>query len=232
MMGTHDKQHELDAVFATLAHEARRHILAVVWFRGGAMSAGEIAGHFAHSWPTTSRHLRVLEQAGLLEFEKQGRTRLYRLSHARLQIVHGWLRWFRQGPPVEEVPAATAAPPEVILRNIALAYPEAREEVSSGERVILVRKRPFLVLRTETGRWELTAKLPCSREAALRLPFAEQVRYRLGQSEWVVARFGPGDEPPLELLWEWIDESYRSVAPKQLLADIPGPPAGPQKQPG
>jgi DNA-binding transcriptional ArsR family regulator len=232
MPDPHEKKSELDAVFAALAHEARRHILLVVWFRGGAMSAGDIAARFAHSWPTTSRHLRILEQAGLLEFEKQGRSRLYRLSHARLQVVHDWLRWFRQSPPPEGEPPVSAAPPETVLRNIALAYPEAREEVSSGERVILVRNRPFMLLRAEAGGLTLSARLPNTRAVALELPFAEPVRYRLGKSDWVVARFGPGDEPPLELLWEWIDESYRSVAPKRLLADIPGPPGGPRRQPG
>jgi DNA-binding transcriptional ArsR family regulator len=227
-----DRQRELDAVLAALAHEARRHILLVVWFRGGAMSAGDIAARFAHSWPTTSRHLRVLEQAGLLEFEKQGRTRLYRLSDARLQVLHDWLRWFRQSPPPEEEPTMSVAPPETVLRNIALAYPEAREEVSSAKRVILVRNRPFLLLRADAGGLALSARLPHAREVALQLPFAVPVRYRLGKSDWVAARFGPGDDLPLELLWEWIDESYRSVAPKRLLADIPGPPGGPQRQPG
>jgi len=48
---------ELDAALTALAHESRRHILLVVWFRGGAMSAGEIAARFSCTWPTTSRHL-------------------------------------------------------------------------------------------------------------------------------------------------------------------------------
>ena len=117
------------------------------------------------------------------------------------------------------------------MRNIALAYPEAREAVAPGERVILVRNRPFLLLRGEGGQWGLSARLPQSREV-LRLPFAEPVRYRLGKSDWVAARFGPTDEAPLELLWEWIDESYRATAPKRLLADIPGPPGGPPRLPG
>ncbi len=89
----------------------------------------------------------------------------------------------------------------------------------------------LLLLRTATGRWGLTANLPHSREAALQLPFAEAVRYRLGKSDWVAAHFGPEDEAPLELLWEWIDESYRSVAPKRLLAHVAGPPGTPQRRP-
>jgi DNA-binding transcriptional ArsR family regulator len=89
---------ELETVFAALAHPARRQVLLVVWFRGGAMSAGEIAGRFSHSWPTTSRHLRVLIEAGLLRFEKRGRTRVYRVDDRKLQVVRDWLAWFERTP--------------------------------------------------------------------------------------------------------------------------------------
>ena len=58
------------------------------------MAAGEIAGRFAHAWPTTTRHLKVLESAGLLEHEKVGRTVLYRLNRARLALLQEWLAWF------------------------------------------------------------------------------------------------------------------------------------------
>jgi DNA-binding transcriptional ArsR family regulator len=59
------------------------------------MTAGEIAGRFAHAWPTTTRHLRVLEEAGLLRHEKVGRTRVYRLDRERLEVLNEWLAWFR-----------------------------------------------------------------------------------------------------------------------------------------
>ena len=87
---------ELQEVFAALAHPARRHILLVVKFRGGAMTAGEIAGRFSCSWPTTSRHLRVLEKAGLLAHAKTGRTRVYRVNNERLDRVRAWLRWLEE----------------------------------------------------------------------------------------------------------------------------------------
>lgn len=83
----------LDAVVAALAHPARRQILLTVHLRGQA-SAGEIAGRFAHKWPTTTRHLRVLEQAGLLRHEKRGRSRLYIVDQERLALLHEWLSWF------------------------------------------------------------------------------------------------------------------------------------------
>lgn len=83
----------LDAVVAALAHSARRQILLTIHFRGSA-TAGQIAGRFAHKWPTTTRHLRVLEQAGLIRHEKQGRTRVYTVDKSRLALVSEWLRWF------------------------------------------------------------------------------------------------------------------------------------------
>ena len=85
----------LDDVVTALAHPARRQILLTVHIRG-EMSAGEIAGRFAHAWPTTTRHLRVLEHAGLVRYERQGRRRVYRVEHARLALVSEWLAWFSE----------------------------------------------------------------------------------------------------------------------------------------
>lgn len=68
-------------------------------FRGGSMSAGEIDGRFGHAWPTTTRHLRVLEAAGLVSYHKQGRKRVYRLERKRLAIINEWLRWFEEAAP-------------------------------------------------------------------------------------------------------------------------------------
>ena len=91
----------LDAVVAALAHPARRQILLTIHFRGAA-TAGEIAGRFAHKWPTTTRHLRVLEDAALVRHEKRGRTRVYTVDKTRLALVSEWLGWFESPPPVNE----------------------------------------------------------------------------------------------------------------------------------
>src|SRR5688572_18952400 len=76
---------DLERVFGALAHASRRHILVVLSARGGHMSAGEIADRFACSWPTTTRHLKVLVEAGLVHVTPQGRERLYALDAARLR---------------------------------------------------------------------------------------------------------------------------------------------------
>jgi DNA-binding transcriptional ArsR family regulator len=85
------------AIFSALAHPLRREILLVLNFRGGSMSAGEIAARFSCRWPTTTRHLRVLQQAGLVRVEKHGRRRMYELNAKLLQqLVGQWLSWFAQ----------------------------------------------------------------------------------------------------------------------------------------
>ncbi len=82
-------------MFSALANTSRRHILLVLHYRGGEMTAGEIAGRFGCSWPTTTRHLGVLRDAGLLEVEQQGRQRIYRLNRDRLErVATGWLENF------------------------------------------------------------------------------------------------------------------------------------------
>jgi len=85
-------------VFGALAHPARRRVLLAVHFHGGSMAAGEIARLFAHAWQTTTRHLQVLEAAGLLRHQRQGRMRIYRIEKKRLELVKDWLAWFSRAP--------------------------------------------------------------------------------------------------------------------------------------
>lgn len=68
---------DVEAVFAALGNASRRHILLVLHYRGGEMTAGEIAGRFCCSWPTTTRHLGVLRDAALVDVEQLGRQRIY-----------------------------------------------------------------------------------------------------------------------------------------------------------
>jgi DNA-binding transcriptional ArsR family regulator len=89
----------LDQVMNALAHPARRQILLVVRFRGGEVSAGDIAARFAHAWPTTTRHIRLLETAGLLTQERRGRQRVYKLNTDRLELVWEYLAWLTPSEP-------------------------------------------------------------------------------------------------------------------------------------
>jgi DNA-binding transcriptional ArsR family regulator len=87
---------DLEEVFGALAHASRRQILLALWFRGGAMSAGQIAERFSCKWPTITRHLNLLVSAGLVHVRKEGRERFYTLDRDRLiEVAGGWLRWFQ-----------------------------------------------------------------------------------------------------------------------------------------
>ncbi|HSE20355.1 MAG TPA: helix-turn-helix domain-containing protein [Pyrinomonadaceae bacterium] len=92
------KMDAYEAVFTALAHPARRRIMLTINFEGGSMTAGEIADVFEHAWPTTTRHIQVLEAAGLLYHEQQGRVRTYYINRSRLDLVRDWLEWFAKDP--------------------------------------------------------------------------------------------------------------------------------------
>jgi DNA-binding transcriptional ArsR family regulator len=76
-------------VFGALANEHRRHILLTLHARGGAMTAGQLAERFSHTWSTTTRHLQRLEAAGLVRVAKVGRERRYSLDVPHLRATTG-----------------------------------------------------------------------------------------------------------------------------------------------
>src|SRR4051794_21789157 len=78
---------EVATVFDALAHEARRHIVLTLAHHGPELPSGYLAKRFSHSWPTTTRHLRVLEAAGIVSVRRNGRNYVYRLERDHLQRV-------------------------------------------------------------------------------------------------------------------------------------------------
>ena len=103
------------------------------------------------------------------------------------------------------------------LRRFALRHRDAVEDFPWGDRTIKVRGKIFLFLGQDGETLNLSVKLPQSAEAALALPFTSPTRYRLGRSGWVTARFPKDRAIPLDMFRDWIEESYRAVAPKSLL---------------
>ncbi len=106
------------------------------------------------------------------------------------------------------------------LRDAALCYPGTDEHFPWGETAIKVKGKTFLFMRAAEGELSLSTKLPHSREDALALPFTEPAHYGLGKSGWVTSSFKKGDDVPVGVLKDWLDESYRAVAPKKLLAQL------------
>jgi predicted DNA-binding protein (MmcQ/YjbR family) len=119
---------------------------------------------------------------------------------------------------------------ESILRDYALKFPEAVEDHPWDHIAVKVKGKMFLVLGGPEETLTVTCKLPSSGRMALALPFAAATGYGLGKSGWVTASFTEGDPIPLDRMAEWIDESYRAVAPKKLAATLDNPDAGPAKK--
>jgi predicted DNA-binding protein (MmcQ/YjbR family) len=109
---------------------------------------------------------------------------------------------------------------ESALRKFALAYPETNEEFPWEHRAIKVKGKTFLFLYKGADWLSLSVKLPHSGRVALALPFATPTEYGLGKSGWVTARFAPDNDVPIDMIEEWIDESFRAIAPKRVLAKL------------
>lgn len=84
----------LDATFHALADPTRRGMLAHLAL--GEKSVGELAAPYAMSFAGASKHVQVLERAGLVSRRKAGRTQMCRLEAAPLAEAQRWLRqWER-----------------------------------------------------------------------------------------------------------------------------------------
>jgi DNA-binding transcriptional ArsR family regulator len=84
----------LSRTFAALADPTRRAILARL--SSGDATVGELAEPFAMSLPAISKHLMVLERAGLITKSRDGQRRHCRISVAPLQDATSWLELYRQ----------------------------------------------------------------------------------------------------------------------------------------
>jgi DNA-binding transcriptional ArsR family regulator len=85
---------DIELVFNALAHPTRRHILIILRSRGDQVT-GDIVQRFPDKWPTISRHLRLLENAGLITVTKKGRQQIYALDKSRLHtVINSFTKWF------------------------------------------------------------------------------------------------------------------------------------------
>jgi DNA-binding transcriptional ArsR family regulator len=86
--------HHLDSTFAALADPTRRAILARL--AKGEATVNELAEPFSLTQPAISKHLKVLERAGLISRERDAQRRPSRLEPARLAEASAWLEQYRQ----------------------------------------------------------------------------------------------------------------------------------------
>lgn len=87
-------QDPLSATFAALSDPTRRALLQRL--AGGQTSVGALAEPFDLTLPTVSRHLTVLEQAGLISRHKDAQWRLCRLEPEPLRQASAWIDYYRQ----------------------------------------------------------------------------------------------------------------------------------------
>lgn len=87
------RDQHLDAVFAALADPTRRAMLQQL--EQGPCNVGELAEPFAMSFAGASKHVKVLEKAGLLIREVQGRRHHCRLNAAPMAEADAWLQRYR-----------------------------------------------------------------------------------------------------------------------------------------
>lgn len=88
------KQDSLNDTFAALADPTRRQILSRL--AGGEMTVKELAEPFRISMPAVSRHLKVLEKAGLIERGRDAQWRPCRLNAAPLKEADDWIGRYRE----------------------------------------------------------------------------------------------------------------------------------------
>jgi len=81
-------------VFNAIGEAHRREVLDTLI--GGEKAVGAIVNDLSLSQPQVSKHLRVLNEVGLVSCRAEGRRRLYRLEPARLEPFHDWLAKYEQ----------------------------------------------------------------------------------------------------------------------------------------
>jgi len=89
-----------------------------------------------------------------------------------------------------------------------------------------VKKKVFVWLGDgeKPGSTYVSVKLKDTQGMALGLPFVTPAGYGMAKWGWVGASFKKGDDVPVKMVLEWLEESYRKVAPKKLAAQLGGGP--------
>ena len=107
------------------------------------------------------------------------------------------------------------------LRELGLSFPGAHlKSPWPTHKDLAVQDKTFAYLSTDGEPFSISCKLPDTHEAALTLPHTSPTAYGLGRSGWVTATPPEDDMLPMELLEEWLEESYRAQAPKRLVKEL------------
>lgn len=109
------------------------------------------------------------------------------------------------------------------VRAFALGLPGAYEDFPWEESVAKVNKKVFVFLGGEDPKeypLGMTVKIPAMADLVTGLEACQPAGYGLGKAGWVMVRFAAKDCPKLDVLSEWVEESYRLIAPKKLVKEL------------
>ncbi len=120
--------------------------------------------------------------------------------------------------------------PVDLIRQLALAYPDTVEGASCNNAAFKVRGKAFVFLGENPDTYNFRLKLGESLPEAEQLADKQPEVYFPGMHGWTHVVLPQGKSPPIDLLKRWIDESFRLLAPKSLLAELPAAGKKPTKK--
>ena len=118
---------------------------------------------------------------------------------------------------------AQAKKTRAAIREFALSLPGAYEDFPWEESVAKVNKKVFCFLGVaDPAQYPLgmTVKIPELAALVTSMEACEPSGYGLGKAGWVTVSFAKDDCPALDVLRDWVEESYRVIAPKKLVKEL------------
>lgn len=110
--------------------------------------------------------------------------------------------------------------PMLALRKFALAFPETEEGSSCVKRAFKARKKAFFYLGMHDETYNIMVKLVDSIDEAADLESKDPDSYRVGAHGWTTVTYSHDVFPPQGLIEGWIEESYRALVHKDLVAQL------------
>lgn len=116
----------------------------------------------------------------------------------------------------------TGSSPLQELRRVALSYPETEEGIVCTRSAFKARNKAFVFMGSDEKTYNVMLKLRGSLAEAATLAAKMPEHFAVGGHDWVTVTLDLNESPPPGLLERWIDESFRLLIPKSLVALLPG----------
>lgn len=127
------------------------------------------------------------------------------------------------------MPTPGPCKPAEVIRKLALTYPETVEGSSCNKLSFKAGKKAFLYLGLTEEGYNVMLKLVDSYEEAEALAEKQPDHYRPGSNGWIQMEFSCGQSAPAGVMKRWIEESFRSLAPRKIVALLDDPVAAGKK---